>query len=140
MRGTRAGRQCNSGSSLGFRDFKIASAQGVMEGDSPLIVFGANQTPVRSGLPSAAWGVGPDGGGTASRSPSGPINIPPPGPPLGPAFAGWAFASDLPWFADWAAAGVGTKCETTTIAPAVTSRLMKYFLKANLRSTLRLAM
>src|SRR5271156_2450133 len=78
MRGTPAGRQFVSGSSFDWRDFRIFSAEGSNGSFSPLGRPGEMlpvgpppyQTPERSSVPSARWGVGPVGlGGSALRTP-----------------------------------------------------------------------
>src|SRR5271163_1790220 len=65
IRGTPAGRQCPSGSSLlkfARRSLYRASAQGCNEGWPPIDrKFAGVQTPDISGLPSGILGVGPSG-------------------------------------------------------------------------------
>src|SRR5215470_1240263 len=81
MRGTPAGRQCASGSSLGLRCLVSASAQGCIIGLPASVVRGEYQTPERSGFPLSILGAGPDGPTRRlfSGLPSGPTMLPPGG-------------------------------------------------------------
>src|SRR5271165_2259702 len=84
MRGTPVGRQLASGSSFDWRDLKIFSAAGVIGITAPLGIPWAIsptgpppcQTPERSTVPSARWGVGPLGrSGARRRGAAGPAAV-----------------------------------------------------------------
>src|SRR6516162_10265051 len=81
MRGTPAGRQCASGSSLGLRCLVRAAAQGSIIGLPGSVVRGEYQTPDRSDFPLSIFGTGPDGPTRRLLSglPSGPTMLPPGG-------------------------------------------------------------
>src|SRR5215471_6408808 len=81
MRGTPAGRQWASGSSLGFRCLSTSAAQGAILGVPASTVRGEYHMPERSGLPSAILGTGPDGPTRRLLRglPSGPTMLPPGG-------------------------------------------------------------